>query len=434
MSPLAILSVLTILLIVGLALGLEIAFTMGIVGTIGLFFWHFGVVSLVAIGDISWDVGTSYTLNAVPLYILMSSILTESGLSTDLYTGISKWFNRVPGGLAVASTISCSVFAAISGSSVATAYAIGIIAIPEMKRRGYDSKLAGGCVCAGGTLGILIPPSIPMIIYGSLMDQSIGKLFIAGVIPGVILTLIFIAYIMIRVILRPSLAPGMDAVIPWVERVVALKGAGPVVLLVIVVLGGIYTGITTPTEAAAIGVVGSVIVAGLMRRLTWTMVKRSLVASVCSMGMIFAIIIGALVFGHIVSYLHIPQAFTEWLLSLNLSRWTIFIAVCMLYIILGCFMETIAILVITIPIIGPMLVSLGFDPVWFGIIMVVLIEMGLVTPPVGLNLYVVQDIFKEEQSLEKIIMGVTPFVLLMGIMLIIMCVFPQLVLWLPGRM
>lgn len=434
MSPLAILTILTILLIVGLALGLEIAFTMGIVGAIGLFFWRFGVMSLVAISEISWDVGTSYVLNAVPLYILMSSILTETGLSTDLYTGISKWFNRIPGGLAVASTISCSVFAAISGSSVATAYAIGIIAIPEMKKQGYDSKLASGCLCAGGTLGILIPPSIPMIIYGSLMSQSIGKLFIAGVIPGIIMSLTFIIYIMIRVMLKPSLAPGLSAEVTWLERVVALKGAVPIVLLVIGVLGGIYTGITTPTEAAAIGVAGSVIVAGVTRRLNWTVVKRSLMASVYSMGMIFVIIIGALVFAHIVSYLHIPQAFTEWLLSLNVSRWTIFIAVCILYIILGCFMETIAILVITIPIIGPMLVSLGFDPVWFGIIMVVLIEMGLVTPPVGLNLYVIHDIMKEEQSLEKVIKGVTPFVFLMGLMLIILSIFPQLVLWLPGRM
>jgi C4-dicarboxylate transporter DctM subunit len=303
-----------------------------------------------------------------------------------------------------------------------------------MKKRGYDSKLASGCLCAGGTLDILIPPSIPMIIYGSLMDQSIGKLFIAGVIPGIILSLIFIIYIMTRVMLDPALAPGLSAQVAWRERVVALKDAVPIVLLVIVVLGGIYTGITTPTEAAAIGVIGSVIIAGMMRRLNRDVVKRSLMASVYSMGMIFAIIIGALVFAHIVSYLHIPQAFTEWLLSLNVSRWTIFIAVCILYIILGCFMETIAILVITIPIIGPMLVSLGFDPVWFGIIMVVLIEMGLVTPPVGLNLYVIQDIMKEERSLETVIRGVTPFVFLMGLMLIILSVFPQLVLWLPGRM
>jgi C4-dicarboxylate transporter DctM subunit len=430
----AILSVLTILLVLGLALGLEIAFAMGVVGTIGLFVWHFGLMSLVALGDISWDVGTSYALNAVPLYILMSTILTESGLSNDLYTGISKWFNRVPGGLAVASQISCSVFAAISGSSVATAYAIGIIAIPEMKKRGYDSKLVGGCLCAGGTLGILIPPSIPMIIYGSLMDQSIGKLFVAGVLPGIILASTFIVYIVVRVLMNPSLAPPIPGQIPWAERVVALKDAVPIVVLVVAVLGGIYTGITTPTEAAAIGVVGSVLVAALMRRLSWRVVQRSIMTAVYSMGMIFAIIIGALVFAHIVSYLHISQAFTAWLLGLDLSRWTIFAAICVLYIMLGCFMETIAILVITIPIIGPMLVSLGFDPIWFGIIMVVLIEMGLVTPPVGLNLYVVQDILHEQQSLEKVIRGVTPFVVLMGLMLFILSVFPQLVLWLPGRM
>lgn len=434
MTPVIILTILAIMLIITLAFGLELGFSMGIVGTIGLFFWHNGLGSLVALGDISWDVGTSYALNAVPLFIFMSSILIESGFSSDLYSAIVKWFNRIPGGLAVASQVACSIFAAISGSSVATAYAIGLIAIPEMKKRGYKLTLSAGSICAGGTLGILIPPSIPMIIYGAMMDVSIGKLFIAGIIPGLILALVFITYIFVSVTLRPSLAPTVGLGTSWRERFLALKDVLPIVGVIIMVLGGIYGGITTPTEAAALGVSGSLTTAVAYRRLNFTVLKKSVLTAVYSMGMIFPIIIGALIFAHIVAYLHIPQAFTDLLIGLKLSRWMVFTLVCFLYIILGCFMETIAILVITIPIIGPMLVSLGFDPLWFGVIMVILIEMGLITPPVGLNLFVVQDILEDDKSFEKVSQGAAPFVLLMAIMLTILVLFPKLVLWLPMRM
>lgn len=434
MAPTSVLVLLTVMLILTLASGMELAFGMGIVGTIGLLFWHTGWPSLVALGEISWDIGTSYSLTAVPLFIFMSAFLIETGFSEGLYTAIAKWFYRVPGGLAVASQVACSIFAAISGSSVATAYAIGLIAIPEMKKRNYDVRLAAGSICAGGTLGILIPPSIPMIVYGSMMDVSIGKLFIAGVIPGIILTGIFILYILARVLANPALAPLGYTNVSWRERFDALTNVVPILGVIIVVLGSIYGGVATPTEAAALGVTGSALIAGLYRRVNFDVIKRSMFTTVYSVGMIFPIIICALIFAHIITYLHIPQAFTQLLLGLQISRWTIFAIVCILYIILGCFMETIAILVITIPIIGPMLVSLGFDPIWFGVILIILIEMGLITPPVGLNLFVVQGILDREKSFQIVSAGSMPFVVLLAVMLLILTLFPALVLWLPSHM
>jgi C4-dicarboxylate transporter DctM subunit len=432
-SPLLVLIILVILLFVFLASGLEIAFSLGLVGVIGLFFWQNGLNALVAMGEISWDVTTSFTLMAVPLFIFMSAVLIESGVSTGLYGAVAKWLYRLPGGLAVASQIACSIFAAVSGSSTATAAAIGMISIPEMEKRRYEQKIVVGSICAGGTLGILIPPSIALIIYGTIMETSIGQLFVAGVIPGIILALMFSIYIIVRVMLKPSTAPRSELKVTWKERFTVLKEVIPILSLIILVLGGIYGGIFTPTEAAGVGAFGSVTIAAIYRRLNFNVMKRSLLVAVHTTSMIFLIIIGALILSRIVAFLNIPQAFTRALFTLGISRWTIFLFVCLLYLIMGCLLDAISMMMITLPVIGPMMVSIGFDPVWFGIVMVVLIEMGLITPPVGLNIFVVHGLI-EKGRFEIVAFGSVPFVLLMAIGIMLLVFFPKLALWLPSLM
>ncbi|MCK4795257.1 MAG: TRAP transporter large permease, partial [Desulfobacteraceae bacterium] len=407
--------------------------SLGLVGVIGLFFWQNGLNALVAMGEISWDVCTSFTLMAVPLFIFMSAVLIESGVSTGLYRAVAKWLYRLPGGLAVASQVACSIFAAVSGSSTATAAAIGMISIPEMEKRGYEQKIVVGSICAGGTLGILIPPSIALIIYGTIMETSIGQLFVAGIIPGIVLALMFSGYIIVRVMLKPSLAPRSEVKVTWKERFTALKGVIPILSLIVLVLGGIYGGIFTPTEAAGVGAFGSVAIAAICRRLNFTVMKRSLLMAVHTTSMIFLIIIGALILSRIVAFLNIPQAFTHTLFKLGLSQWTVFLLVCVLYLIMGCLLDAISMMMITLPVIGPMIVALGFDPVWFGIAMVVLIEMGLITPPVGLNLFVVHGLI-EKGRFEIVALGSVPFVILMAAGLALLVFFPNLALWLPSLM
>jgi len=432
-SPLFVLIILVILLFVFLASGLEIAFSLGLVGVIGLFFWQNGLNALVAMGEISWDVTTSFTLMAVPLFIFMSAVLIESGISIGLYRAVAKWLYRLPGGLAVASQVACSIFAAVSGSSTATAAAIGMISIPEMEKRRYEQKIVVGSICAGGTLGILIPPSIALIIYGTIMETSIGQLFVAGIIPGIVLALMFSGYIIVRVMLKPLTAPRSEVKVNWKERFTVLKEVIPILSLIVLVLGGIYGGIFTPTEAAGVGAFGSVAIAAIYRRLNFAVMKRSLLVAVHTTSMIFLIIIGALILSRIVAFLNIPQAFTRALFTLGISRWTIFLLVCLLYLIMGCLLDAISMMMITLPVIGPMMVALGFDPVWFGIVMVVLIEMGLITPPVGLNLFVVHGLM-EKGRFEIVALGSVPFVLLMAIGLALLVFFPNLALWLPSLM
>jgi C4-dicarboxylate transporter DctM subunit len=433
METFFVLSILILLLLLFLASGLEIAFSLGLVGAIGLFFWQGGVNALVAIGEIAWSVSTSFTLLAVPLFIFMSAILIESGLSSGLYGTAAKFLSWVPGGLAVASEIASAVFAAVSGSSTATAAAIGMVSIPEMEKRGYNRQLVAGSICAGGTLGILIPPSIAMIIYGTIMETSIGQLFIAGILPGIILTTIFSLFIILRVMSNKSLAPHTEIKLSWNERVTALKDVLPILILILLVIGGIYTGIATPTEAAGIGASGSLAMAFLYRRLNMEVLRKSLLSAIQTTSMIFLIMIGALILSRIVTYLNIPQLFLLFLKNWGFSRWTIFLLVCILYVVMGCLLDAISMMMITLPVIGPLMVELGFDPVWFGVVMVVLIEMGLITPPVGLNLFVVHGLI-EKGRFEQVALGSSPFVVLMSIGILLLVVFPDLALWLPSMM
>jgi C4-dicarboxylate transporter DctM subunit len=368
-----------------------------------------------------------FVLTAVPLYILMSQILLTGKVGNNLFELANKWLRHLPGGLGIATVMACAIFAAITGSSVACAVTIGAIAIPEMLSRGYDRALVLGCVAAGGTLGILIPPSIPMILYGAITDESIGKLFMSGVVPGAMLTLIFMTIVVYR-----SRHLERDAKAPWSERMDALRKTFWGLLLPIIVVGGIYTGVFTPTEAAGIGTVYSLIITFFVYK---TLGIKDLPAilndTIKTTCMIFAIMIGASLFGFVLTILDAPQALTTYVVGLEANRWLIFIAINILLLFLGCILESVSIIFITLPILFPLIVQLGFDPIWFNVVMLLNLELALITPPVGMNLFVLQGI-SPDSKMTQIIKGVIPFGLAMAAEIFILCCFPQLATWLPS--
>lgn len=361
-----------------LLIGLPVAFSLGLLAVLGMYFFNGGSFAFAQIPIIAYKSLDDFTLTALPMYVLMSQILVVSGVGRDLYEMASRWFRHFPGGLAIATVFCCTIFSAISGSSVATAVTVGAVALPEMVRRGYRKRYVLGLLAAGGTLGILIPPSVPMILYGSLTGVSVGKLFIAGIIPGIILTLAFMVFSSIQ------MRHIKEKPATWAERWEASRKAIWGLLLPIVIIGGIYSGIFTPTEAAAVGVVLAFLIALLVyRNLTADNLKQIILSTVKTNAMILFIIIGAMLLGFILTILQIPQAITESAISLDVSPWVIFILINIVLLILGMFLETISILVITVPILYPIITALGFDPIWFAIIMVINMELALISPPVG---------------------------------------------------
>ena len=367
-----------------------------------------------------------FVLTAVPMYILMSQILLTGKVGNDLFELANKWLRHLPGGLGIATVMACAVFAAITGSSVACAVTIGAIAIPEMLARGYDRPLVLGAVAAGGTLGILIPPSIPMILYGAITDESIGKLFMSGVVPGVIMTLMFTAIVVYR-----SRNLQREAAATWDERISALKKSIWGLFLPIIVVGGIYTGIFTPTEAAGIGTVYSLFITFCVyRTLSFKDMPGILNDTIKTTCMIFAIMIGASLFGFVLTILDAPQALTNYVAGLETSRWVVFIAINCLLLFLGCILESVSIIFITLPILFPLILSLGFDPIWFNVVMLLNLELALITPPVGMNLFVLQGI-SPDSKMTEIVKGVIPFGLAMFVLIFILCLFPELATWLP---
>ncbi|MGH8605628.1 MAG: TRAP transporter large permease, partial [Gammaproteobacteria bacterium] len=325
---------------------------------------------------------SDYILVAIPLFILVAQILLAGGVGRDLFAVGDVWLRHLPGGLAVAAIFSCAVFAAISGSSVATAATVGLVAIPEMTRRGYPRRLVLGALAAGGTLGILIPPSIPMILYGSITQQSIGALFSAGILPGILLTGLFAAYASFAVGRQVSREPSAS----WEERFGALRKAFWGLLTPVIIVGGLYAGIFTPTESAAVGVVYSLIITMLIyRSITWRDLPDILLKTVKDSTMILMIIVGALLFGRVLTVLRVPQEITALVTSQEMSKWLVLVAIIVLLTIMGMFLEVASVLLITIPILFPIISALGFDPIWFAVVFVIVMEMALITPPVGLN-------------------------------------------------
>ncbi|WP_060204884.1 TRAP transporter large permease [Sporosarcina koreensis] len=403
-----------------LIIGLPVAFSLSLLAVAGMYFFNGGTFAFMQIPIISYKSLDDFTLTALPMYVLMSQVLVVSGVGRDLYEMASRWFRHFPGGLAIATLFCCTVFSAISGSSVATAVTVGAVALPEMVRRGYNKRHVLGLLAAGGTLGILIPPSIPMIIYGSVTGESVGKLFIAGIIPGTILTIAFMIFSAFQT------RHIKDKPATWGERMEASRKAIWGLLLPIVIIGGIYTGIFTPTEAAAVGVVFSFVIAIFVyKNINMTTLKQILISTVKTNAMILFIIIGAMLLGYILTILQIPQEIVNFATSQDINPWIIFILINIVLLILGMFLETVSILVITLPILYPIIMALGFDPIWFAIIMVINMELALISPPVGLNLFVLKGLNKEN-TISEIVKGVIPYAVIMVVFMIILSIFPEI--------
>ena len=434
MSEALIGTVLLALLFFLFALGLEIAFSLGLVGLLGLLWLKGWTVGLGVVGSVAWSNASSFSFVAVPLFVFMSAILLHSGIGQSLYAAVAQWVGFLPGGLAVASVGACAIFAAVSGSSVATAATIGMIAIPEMENRGYHKPLIYGSLAAGGTLGILIPPSIPMIIFGVMTETSVGQLYMAGILPGILLGLLFAAYIVGYAMIFPGRAPrGNEGRVPLRQKLGSLAEVAPIVLLIVVVLGSMYLGIVTPTEAAALGVSVSLILAVVVGHLTWAGLVRAFHETVRTTAMIMLIIIFASIFSHVIALLGTPRALLGLVTGLQLAPWMVFTLIFALLVAVAYALEELSVMIIMLPILFPLVTGLGFDPVWFGIVMVVWLEMGFITPPVGINLFVIQGIARGS-SMRDIAVGSTPFVVIMILLVAILFLVPDLALWLPRHM
>lgn len=417
----------TALLLLLLVMGLPVAFSLGMAGVAGMLLFMGGDGALAQLPIIGYKSLDDFVLTAVPLYILMSQILLTGKVGNDLFELANKLLRHLPGGLGIATVMACAVFAAITGSSVACAVTIGAIAIPEMLSRGYERSLVLGAVAAGGTLGILIPPSIPMILYGAITDESIGKLFMSGVVPGAILTVMFI-----MIVVYKSRNLPLEAAASWDERISALKKSFWGLMLPVIVVGGIYTGIFTPTEAAGIGTVYSLIITFFIyRTLSLKDMPEILEDTIKTTCMIFAIMIGASLFGFVLTILDAPQALTNFVVDMQTNRWVIFVAINILLLFLGCILESVSIIFITLPILFPLIMRLGFDPIWFNVVMLINLELALITPPVGMNLFVLQGI-SPDSKMTQIIKGVIPFGIVMALEILLLCFFPQIATWLPN--
>jgi len=423
------LGVLTLLIL--MLLGMPIGYAMCIAGYVGLLLARQNKIAAFSMMGIAPYYSTaSFVLAVVPLFILMGELALYSGISTDLFDTAYKWLGRLPGGLAIASVAGCAGFAAVCGDSMATAVTMGTVALPEMKKKKYVPSLATGCLAAGGTLGILIPPSVGFIFYAIITEESVGKLFIAGVLPGILLALLFITYIYIFAKRNPELVPRGE-VFTFKEKIISLKGTLGMLILVILILGGILSGLCTPTEGGAVGAFGSFFIALIRRRLTGEVLKKSFEATAKITCRLFIILIGVGVLGYFLAATQLPAGLAKLVSGLSVNKYLIFAAVCILYIILGALMNVIPMIMLTLPAIFPSIQALGFDPIWFGVVIVILMEMGQITPPVGVNVFAISSVVKDV-SMETIFKGIFPFFLCMIICVILLTLFPQIALFLPS--
>jgi len=423
---------LAMLLLLGFA-GVHVATIMFLIALASALF-ALGTGAVLNLGNLAWATQNDFILVSVPMFILLGEILLRSGISDRMYVALAAWTKFVPGGLLHTNIAACALFAATSGSSVATAATIGTVALPAFRRRRYDERWVLGSLAAGGTLGILIPPSINMIVYGAMTDTSIGRLFAAGVIPGIVLTLLFMLLILGAALLRPGTAGEPERPAAWAERFGLLADLVPPFAIFLVVMGSLYLGLATPTEAAAFGVVAALALAAVHRRLSVRMLHEAFKSTVRSTAMVMLIVVAAFFLNFVLSLLGVPQAIVTWVKNLGITPMQTIWLLFLIYLVLGCFLETLSMMVTTIPIVTPLVVSLGFDPVWFGIFLVLMAELALITPPVGMNLYVVQGIRGPGKTIHDVIVGATPFVVALGIMTILLIYLPELALWLPDQM
>lgn len=409
---------------------IPVGFLMGILGLAG-FAWIVSpeaAFSMVA-KDI-FSIFSSYNLTVVPLFIFMGQIAFHSGISRRLFDTAYAWIGHLPGGLAIATIGACAGFSAICGSTNATAATMAAVTLPEMKRFNYKPSLATGVVAAGGSLGILIPPSVIFIVYGILTEQSIGKLFIAGIVPGILLTLFFVAAILIWTTLNPELGPRGPKT-TFREKIRSLAGVLETLALFIMVMSGLFAGIFTPTEAGGIGAAGTLLLALITRTLSWKGFTDALMETTRISCMIMVIVAGATIFGHFLAVSRIPFDIASWIAHFDLHPWLIMLLIIAVYIAGGCFIDSLALIMLTIPIFYPVITHLGFDPIWFGVIIVLITQIGVITPPVGINVYVVSGVARDV-PLEVIFRGVVPLLIALIALTLILIPFPQIVLFLPS--
>ena len=432
MSVTAIGTIGIIALFVLLALRMPVAMTMliiGFVGTIAISGWE---AALSTLGGEAFEITTTGTLIVVPLFVLMGNLAGVSGMSRDLYEAAYAWVGHRRGGLASATIVGCAGFAAMSGSSIASAVTMGRVAIPEMKRYNYDDSLATGAVAAGGTLGILIPPSTGMIIFAILTEQSIGRLFMAGVLPGLLLTALFLIAIYIVTRRRPEAGPpGPKA--DLAQRLATLKQASAIVGIVAVTIGGIYLGVFTPVEAAGVGAFLTLVISFARGALDRHKLQFVILQTLQTTATVFMILIGAFVFIPFMALTQIPSNLVTFLVGLDVGQLGVLIIILVTYIALGTFLEGLAMLVLTLHITFPVIVAMGLDPIWFGVVVVIVLEMGLISPPVGVNVFVVKSV-APDVPMGTIFRGIWPFWLAMGVCLVFLVAFPQIALWLPNTM
>ena len=431
MDPLLLSPILAVALIVLLGSGIWVAFSLIGVAIITLVMFADAPLELVMPTSI-WGSVSGWTLTALPLFIWMGEILFRTKLSGDLFQGLAPWTNRLPGRLVHVNVIGCGIFAAVSGSSAATAATVGQMSLPELKSRGYDDPISIGSLAASGTLGLLIPPSIIMIVYGVSANVSISRLFLAGVIPGLVVMALFMTYIIIWALLNKNKMPPPDPVMPFFEKMKRLRLLLPTVLLIIAVIGSIYTGVATATEAASLGVVGSLLIALFTGSLNWSNFKESLLSATRTSCMIGFIIASAAFLSVVMGYAGIPRALAAWIGEFNLSAYELIFALTILFLILGCFLDGISMVVLTTAVIMPMVEAAHIDLIWFGIFIVLVVEIAQITPPVGFNLFVVQGL--TGKNIVQVGKSVLPFFLLLVLGIIILTIFPEIVTWLPSNM
>jgi len=415
---------------------MPVAYVMTLIGFIGFSFMISTKGGLNLLSRNIYEAFSSYGLTTVPLFILMGQFAFNSGISRNLYDTAYKFFGHTKGGLAMATVTACTAFGAVCGSSPATAATMATVGLPEMRRYNYNDELASGAVASGGGLGMIMPPSVVLIVYGVLTEQSIGALFVAGILPAILLTLLFILCIHVRCRISPEQGPPGER-FSWDEKLKSLSGMGDTILVFLLVMGGLFWGIFTPTEAAAVGAFGVLAVALLRRRMTWDAFVKSLNETLRTSCMVLFLIAGAVVLGKFLAVTRIPFNISTWISSLALPPYMVLGVIIMVYFVGGCLMDALALVMLTIPIFYPIILNLGYDPIWFGIIIVLVTQMGVITPPVGINVYVVFGVSQGVVGgipLESIFKGIIPFLIAIIVGIIIMVIFPQIILVLPQLM
>jgi C4-dicarboxylate transporter DctM subunit len=411
---------------------IPMAFAMGIVGFAGVAYkLNFNVASAM-IAQVTYETGLAYTLSVVPLFILMGNFVAHARMSEEIYHAAYCFLGHKRGGLAMSTVIACAGFGAICGSSIATAATFTKVSYPSMRKYGYKDTLAVGSIAAGGTLGILIPPSVIMVIYGILTETNIGKLFAGGLIPGLVATILLCLAVKFITWRDPAAGPPAEPH-SWRERLESLRYVWPVIVLFVLVIGGIYAGAFTATEGAGIGAGGAFLFALARRALTWKILLAVLVESARTTSMLFMILIGALLFANFVNYTTMPADLKSFVTQFNVHPTLVIVAICFVYVLLGTAMEELSMMLLTVPLFFPVITALGYDPIWFGIMVVIVVQIGMISPPVGMNIFVVKNLLRHV-SIVDVFRGVTPFTLALVALLAAIVAFPGIVTWLPGFM